>query len=84
MLTSNNTPLTPRENSGPHDMVTLKALRLAAIVVSHDNPRCMVFMAHHGANMLEGTCWATCDGKAELLTEHINPDVRSVRHWLGY
>ena len=85
MLALNNAPIAWRENDGRTDMVTLGALRLAAIVVAHDNPRCMVFVAHHGANMLEGTCWTLCrDGSTELLTEHINPTVRCVRNWLGY
>ena len=40
-------------------MIALKALKLAAIVVSHDNPSCNVLLLHDGGNVLEGSCWAT-------------------------
>ena len=40
-------------------MITLKALRLAAIVMAHNHPRCNVLLLPNGGNMLEGTCWAT-------------------------
>ena len=73
-------------------MIDLKALRLAAIVMAHGNPSCMVFLLPNGANMLEGSCWATVTNcgssrrevRTQLLTERINPTVTSVRNWLGY
>ena len=40
-------------------MITLKALKLAAIVMAHGNPRCNVLLLPNGGNVLEGSCWAT-------------------------
>ena len=66
-------------------MITLKALRLTAVVMAHGNPRCNVLLLPHGGNALVAYCWASRrDGTCELQVDWIDPTVPSVRDWLGY
>ena len=66
------------------EMISFEALRLAAIVVAHDCPRCNVLSLTNGGNALVAYCWATRAGKWQLQADWIHPTVPSVRAWLGY
>ena len=73
MLTLINAPITWRENDGRTAMVTLKALRLAAIVVAHGHPRCNVLSLPNGGNALVAYCWATTRAGTYSLTLRPSP-----------
>ena len=65
-------------------MITRKALRLAAIVVAHSLPSCLV-VGGIGGNHLVATCWATDRHRQwHLLTSKIDATTHAVRVYLGY
>ena len=66
-------------------MISYNALRLAAIVVAHDQPSCKVFLTPSGYEVLLGACWAhhRVDGW-ELHYTWITATPSAVRDYLGY
>ncbi len=66
-------------------MVTYNALRLAAVVVAHDQPSCKVFVTPNGHEALLGACWAhhRVDGWS-LQHTWIHATPSAVREYLGY